>query len=228
LAIHFLKGKAEMSQKQDENHNIEALSAKAPSSNRGLDALMRELKGQKYPPVHLWNPDFCGDMDMRIARDGQWYYMGTPIGRPEMVHLFSTVLRYDQDTTEDNNENSIDYKSGKYFLITPVEKLGIIVEDAPFLAITMDVSGSGKDQIISFRTQTDDLIVVSDANPIMVEIDKETLEPSPYVLVRDHLRALINRPLFYDLVEMAVEEKNEDKTQLGVWSSGVFFIIGEI
>jgi hypothetical protein len=217
-----------MSPKRDEKQNKASSSNVNNPVSKGLDALMQELKGQKYPPVHLWNPEFCGDMDMRIARDGQWYYMGTPIGRPEMVRLFSSVLRYDSQNGELGDGDEVDYHSGKYFLITPVEKLGITVDDAPFLAISMDVKGNGKDQVISFRTQTGDLVVASAAFPIMVEFDEETQEPSPYVLVRDNLRALINRPLFYDLVNGAQEVERDGKTQLGVWSSGQFFIIGEI
>lgn len=232
LAIQFLKGKGEMSQKQDENQKKGASGDKPQSNLKGLDALMRELKGQTYPPVHLWNPEFCGEMDMRIARNGQWYYMGTPIGRPEMVRLFSTVLRYDAPEIGPEDKKTIDYKSGQYFLVTPVEKLGIQVDDAPFLAITMEVKGEGKAQVVSFRTQTGDLIVASDNNPIMVEFDEKTLEPSPYVLVRDNLRALINRPLFYDMVNMAVEVKkmgsSDEKTKLAVWSSGTLFVIGDI
>ncbi|MCW5732076.1 MAG: DUF1285 domain-containing protein [Alphaproteobacteria bacterium] len=173
-------------------------------------ALIAALKGRRKPPVHLWTPDFCGDIDMRIARDGTWYYMGSPIGRPAMVQLFSSVLRLED---------------GKFFLVTPVEKLGIRVDDAPFVAVEMVVEGSGRGQTLSFRTNVEDAVSADASHPIRVSIDTETGEPSPYVMVRDGLEALIARPVFYDLVELAVEEAGEGGTRLGVWSGGRFFPI---
>lgn len=162
-------------------------------------------KGKGLPPVHLWNPDFCGDIDMRIARDGTWYYMGSPIGRKAMVRLFSTILRHDAD--------------GKFYLVTPVEKVGIEVDDAPFVAVEMEVEGQGPDQVLSFRTNVDDWVTADADHPIRVAIDPKTEEPSPYVLVRDRLEALIARAVFYDLVDLAEERDG----RLGVWSAGVFF-----
>lgn len=156
--------------------------------------------GKKLPPVHLWNPEFCGDIDMRIRRDGSWDYMGTPINRKRMVKLFSTILRRD-----DND----------YFLVTPVEKVGIRVDDAPFTVVEMEYQ---QDNII-FRTNVDDLIKVGKDHPIHVVIDEKTGEPSPYVRVRDRLDALISRNVYYQLAELAVEHEGA----YGVWSGDEFF-----
>lgn len=181
-----------------------------------LAEIFARLQDKKLPPVHLWNPDFCGDIDMRIARDGTWYYMGSPIGRKPMVKLFSTVLRQDED--------------GKTYLVTPVEKLGIIVDDAPFVAVEADIFEPGPDQAseqtIVFRTNVDEEVIAGPDNPIRVETDPETGEPSPYVLVRDRLWALINRPVFYQLVDAGEERLIDGERQLGIASRGTFFVIG--
>jgi len=161
-------------------------------------------------PVHLWNPDFCGDLDMRIARDGTWFYLGTPIGRMPLVKLFSSIIRKDGDD---------------YFLVTPVEKVGITVDDAPFVAIDFDVDGAGQDQKISFTTQVDDIAVAGPDNAIRVVRDAKTGEPSPYVLIRANLEALIDRKSFYRLVDIGVHSKFEDDDWFGVWSGGQFFPI---
>jgi hypothetical protein len=166
-------------------------------------------RARGLPPVHLWNPDFCGDIDMRIARDGTWFYMGTPIGRERLVRLFSTILRHDED--------------GKYYLVTPVEKVGIKVEDAPFLAVSMAVEGKGRDQVLTFTTSVGDSAAAGEEHPIRFVVDKATGEPAPYVHVRARLEALINRAVFYDLVELGTEETREGKSWFGVWSGGVFF-----
>lgn len=193
-------------------------SAKKTDSGPKADSLAAEARkhsqGGSLPPVHLWNPDFCGDIDMRIARDGTWFYMGTPIGRKPLVRLFSTILRHDDDE--------------KYYLITPVEKVGIQVDDAPFVAVAMEVSGQGRDQIVSFRTNVDDHVTLDGDHPLRVDYDSETLEPSPYILVRARLEALIARAVFYDLVEIAKQYEKDGKQQLGLWSSGIFFEIGSI
>ncbi|RIK92583.1 MAG: DUF1285 domain-containing protein [Proteobacteria bacterium] len=175
---------------------------------QSLAAAAKAAAGGGLPPVHKWNPPFCGDIDMRIARDGTWYYLGTPIGRKPMVRLFSTILRHDDD--------------GKYYLVTPVEKVGIRVDDAPFLAVEMEVAGEGREQTLTFRTNVDDYVSADAGHPIRVEIDHKTGEPAPYVLVRDRLEALIARAVFYDLVELAEEQGG----MLGVWSGGRFFPIG--
>ncbi|MEQ9518097.1 MAG: DUF1285 domain-containing protein [Parvibaculum sp.] len=166
-------------------------------------------KARGLPPVHLWHPPFCGDLDMRIKRDGSWHYLGSPIGRQRLVRLFSTVLRRDEDD--------------KYYLVTPVEKIGIIVDDVPFLGIAMHVEGRGRDQVLTFETSVGDRVTVDGDHPMRFEIDEESGEPSPYVLVRARLEALINRAVFYDLVELGVEEMVDDARWFGVWSSGCFY-----
>ena len=178
-----------------------------------LAEILSRLQDESLPPVHLWNPDFCGDIDMRLARDGTWFYMGTPIGRKRMVRLFSTVLRLDGD--------------GKYYLVTPVEKIGITVDDAPFVAVEANTFGEGEDQTIVFRTNVDDEVIAGPDNPIRVEIDPVTLEPSPYVMVRDGLEALIARSVFYQLVDLGVERQEDGHTVLGLWSGGHFFTVGK-
>ena len=176
-----------------------------------LDSLAAQLKDQAYPPVHKWDPPFCGDIDMRIARDGTWYYMGSPIARPAMVKLFSRVLRRDGD--------------GRIYLVTPAEKLGIQVDDAPFLVVEMESAGSGEDRALTFRTATDDVVVVDQDHPLWVEEDPHTGEPSPYIHVRNGLNGLINRAVFYDLAGLAIEEETGAGRKLGVWSNGSFFIL---
>lgn len=163
------------------------------------------------PPVHLWNPDFCGNIDMRIARDGTWYYQGTPIGRKAMVRLFSTIIRRDGDD---------------YFLVTPVEKVGIQVDDAPFVAVALQVEGVGEEQRLRFVTNVEDEVEAGPEHPIRVELDPATQEPAPYVHVRANLEALINRSVFYQLVELAVPREIGGCIWLGVWSNGQFFPIG--
>ncbi len=167
--------------------------------------------GKGLPPVHLWNPDFCGDIDMRIARDGTWFYQGTPIGRKAMVRLFSTIIRRDADD---------------YFLITPVEKVGIKVDDAPFVAVLLEVHGEGQSQVLCFTTNVDDVVEASAEHPLRVTIDPETQQPAPYVRVRSNLEALIHRNVFYQLVDLCVVHELEGQRWLGVWSHGEFFPIG--
>jgi len=155
---------------------------------------------------------FCGDIDMRIARDGTWYYLGSPIGRPAMVKLFATVLKRDAN--------------GEFWLETPAEKCRIQVEDAPFLAVEMRVRGGKNKQELEFRTNIDEIVIAGPDHPIRVDIDSATGEPSPYIMVRDGLEALIARAVFYDLVELAEERRVGDETILGVWSAGAFFPLG--
>ena len=186
------------------------MAGSAPGGLKGLAAAEAEgKKARGLPPVHLWNSDFCGDIDMRIARDGTWFYTGTPIGRPPMVRLFSTILRHDED--------------GKYYLVTPVEKVGIKVDDAPFLAVTMQATGSGREQVLGFTTSVGDDTIAGAEHPIRFEVDAATGEPAPYVHVRARLEALIARAVFYDLVELGREEMHQGKNWFGVWSSGIFF-----
>lgn len=178
-----------------------------------LESILKYIGGRKLPPVHAWNPANCGKIDIEIRRDGSWYYNGTPIGRKRLVKLFSTVLR------RDGND---------FFLVTPVEKLEIKVEDAPFLVVEALVEGEGNGRVFSFRTQTDDWVVAGRENPVRVDNNKRSGEPSPYVLVRDNLWALINRPVFYQLVELAEHQKRGEKEILGIWSQGEFFPLGEL
>ncbi|UCZ86586.1 DUF1285 domain-containing protein [Pseudomonas sp. L5B5] len=176
------------------------------------DLLAQIPKAEKgLPPVHSWNPDFCGDIDMRIARDGTWYYLGTPIGRKPMVKLFSTIIRRDGDD---------------YFLVTPVEKVGIKVDDAPFVAVTLEVQGQGEEQVLRFTTNVDELVCADSERPLRVVIDPRTQEPAPYIGVRHNLEALIHRNVFYQLVDLAQPHDIDGQRWLGVWSAGVFFPIG--
>jgi len=180
--------------------------APKPTADTLAAAAKAVKKGKVLPPVHLWNPPFCGDLDMRIARDGTWFYLGTPIGRKELVRLFSTILRKDAD---------------KYFLVTPVEKVGITVDDAPFVAVDFETNGTGTKQILQFETNVGDFTTASSENPIRVVRDAETGEPSPYVHVRAGLEALIDRKSFYRLVEIGAHHDE----WFGLWSSGTFFPI---
>lgn len=175
------------------------------------DDLARTLKGASKkgpPPVDKWNPPYCGDLDIRIARNGQWFYLGSPIGRMPLVKLFASVIRKDGD---------------RYFLVTPVEKIGITVEDAPFVAVDFDAEGEGRGQVLTFRTNVDDEAVAGPDHPIRVERDPETGEPSPYVHIRRNLEALIDRKSYYRLVEIGEVEEVEGEEMFGLWSSGEFF-----
>lgn len=154
----------------------------------------------------------CGDIDMRIARDGTWFYHGSPIGRKPLVKLFAGVLRRDA--------------AGDYWLETPAEKARIRVDDAPFTAVEMLVQGTGTDRCLRFRTNVDDIVTLDDDHPLRVAIDVETGAPAPYLKVRDGLEALIVRAVFYDLVALGDEVAGADGQILGVWSSGRFFALG--
>jgi hypothetical protein len=183
---------------------MSARSVTSPSPEGIAASARAAVKGRGLPPVHLWNPPFCGDLDMRIARDGTWFYLGTPIGRPELVRLFSTILRKDGDN---------------YFLVTPVEKVGITVDDAPFVAVDVEAAGQGRDQVLRFETNVGDHVSAGPEHPIRVERDPETGEPAPYVLVRANLEALIDRKSFYRLVEIGARFEG----WFGLWSGGTFF-----
>jgi len=172
-----------------------------------LAAAAKAAKGKGLPPIHLWNPAFCGDIDMRIARDGTWFYLGTPIGRAPLVKLFSSILKLED---------------GKYYLVTPVEKVGITVDDAPLLAVDFDATGSGPDQSLTFTTKTDDITIAGPDHPIRVERAKNG-EPSPYVLIRSNLWALIDRKSFYRLVELGCHADHHGDSWFGLWSGGQFF-----
>ena len=173
-------------------------------SAEGIAASIRATGARGLPPVHLWNPPFCGDLDIRIARDGTWFYLGTPIGRFELVRLFSSILKKEGD---------------RYFLVSPVEKVGITVDDAPFVAVDFEASGTGDAQVLRFVTHVGDSAVAGPDHPIRVERDPETGEPSPYVMIRAGLEALIDRKSFYRLVELGAHHDG----WFGLWSSGRFF-----
>jgi hypothetical protein len=159
-------------------------------------------------------PQFCGDVDIRIARDGTWFYHGSPIGRKPLVKLFASVLRRGAD--------------GGYWLITPVEQCRIKVDDAPFTAVEMSVEGEGRNRLLTFRTNVDENVNAGPDHPIRVVTNPVSGEPSPYIYVRDGLEALIVRAVFYDLVELGVEESQPDGSRIfGVWSGGTFFALGD-
>ncbi len=166
------------------------------------------VKSRGPAPVHLWNPPHCGDLDMRIASDGTWFHEGSPITRPAMVKMFSNILRKDGDD---------------YMLVTPVEKVGITVEDAPFITEDFEVSGDGNTQVLTFETHVGDFAAAGPDNPIRVVIDPDTDEPAPYVTVRANLEARITRKAFYRLVELASHQDINGQSMFGVMSSGVFF-----
>lgn len=169
------------------------------------------LQRREPAPVHLWNPELSGEMDMHITRDGTWYHEGDPIERKALAQLFAGILRFDDD--------------GRYYLVTPVERWAIKVDDVPFVATRLQVEGEGQQQRLTFTTNLEDEVVVDAEHPIRVEVDSDTQEPSPYVRLRDNLEALISRNLFYELAERAVEHRVDGKVRLGVWSKGEFFPI---
>jgi hypothetical protein len=175
----------------------------------GLEGVAQAAKaaGERgLPPVHLWHPEHCGEIDIRIRKDGVWFHEGTPIGREALVRLFSTVLRLDPDG---------------YHLVTPVEKMRITVEDAPFIAVRVDREG----ETLKFLTNVGDVVEAGPENIIRVETDPETGEPRPYLHVRRGLEALIARPVFYELAEMAQPRDTADGSVFGVSSNGAWFPI---
>ena len=175
----------------------------------GLEALIKAQAGKGPAPVEKWNPPYCGDIGMRIRSDGMWLYQGSPIGRMPLVKLFASVLRKDED--------------GKHYLVTPAEKVDVTVDDAPFLAVEMQVAGSGRDQKLTFRTNVDDIVEAGSDHPIRFEVERGSEGLKPYLIVRGRLEALVTRALYYDLVELTVEEARSGDRQLGIWSSSKFF-----
>ena len=179
-----------------------------------LASRQRELAaGRKPPPVDKWNPAHCGEIDIRIARDGTWFHDGRPIARRELVRLPSTILRREPD--------------GHCYLVTPAEKMRIAVEDAPFLVVLPDVCGSGRDQQLAFITNVGDETIADSENRIRVNL-RANEEPAPYVHVRRGLEARISRNVFYQLAQLAVPGEDASVGGLGVWSSGVFFPLGSV
>jgi hypothetical protein len=191
------------------------MAKQGQSMNQGLDRLTAAAQGaaaQKgLPPVHLWNPPFCGDLDMRIAGDGSWYYMGTPIGRPALVRLFSTILKRED---------------GKYFLVTPVEKVGIRVDDAPFMAVEMRRSAGAQGPLMQFRTNVDDWVDCDGAHRLRFE-PGEADGLMPYLHVRADLWAKLTRPLYYELVDIGEERMIDGQMMFGVESGGEFFAMAD-
>lgn len=176
-------------------------------SGLSLAEIARLAEEAKLPPVESWNPSHCGDSEMRIARDGTWFHQGSPIGRPAMVKLFSTILRREPD--------------GGYVLVTPVEKLDIEVEDAPFVAVELKSDGTGEARRLAFRLNTGDLIVAGPDHPLRFESKPDG--PHPYLRVRKGLEALVARSVYYELANLALEEAADPP---GLWSDGAFFAIG--
>lgn len=183
----------------------------APSSLDSLLASARQAGGRGPAPVHLWNPAYCGEIDMRIARDGTWFYGGTPIGRPALVKLFASVLRRDPE---------------RFVLVTPVERVGIAVEDAPFLAVEMAASEAEGVPLLTFRTNVDDVVAAGPDHPLRFEREP-TGGLRPYLLVRGGLEARLTRTLFYDLVERGEEREVDGRALFGVASGGSFFPMAE-
>jgi uncharacterized protein len=179
---------------------LEGIAASLPRENRGL------------LPVERWNPPFCGDIDMRIAADGTWFYQKTPIGRPALVKLFASVLKREGD---------------KYFLVTPVEKVGLIVEEVPFLAVELKVEQDARRQVLNFRTNVDDWVTAGPGHALRFEPQPANGGLKPYLHVRRELWAKVTRSLFYDLVELGEERDVGGKAMFGVCSSGEFFAMAE-
>lgn len=167
-----------------------------------LAEIARLAEERRLPPVDKWNPDHCGDSEMRIARDGTWYHQGSPIGRPAMVRLFSTILRREAD--------------GGYVLVTPVEKLDIAVDDAPFVAVEV----KAEDDALAFRLNTGDIVLAGSDHPLRFAPTEDG--PHLYLHVRSGLEALVARPVWYELADLAI-----DQDPPGLWSRGAFFAIGE-
>jgi hypothetical protein len=172
----------------------------------GLEALLRARGGKGPAPVETWNPPYCGDIGMAIRSDGVWLYQGSPIGRAPLVKLFAGVLRKDAD--------------GRHYLVTPAEKVDVAVDDAPFLAVEMEVRGEGRAQSLIFRTNVDDIVTAGPDHPVRFVVEPGSGGLKPYLLVRGRLEALVTRALYYDLVELAVAEADHG---LGLWSGGAFF-----
>lgn len=183
-------------------------------SQFSLQDLLNALKDTEASerPVEKWNPPHCGEMDMVIKADGTWWHEGSRITRQGLISLFASILRKDED--------------GVTYLVTPIEKIAIKVERAPFLATRVDAKGEGEEQRLFFTTNLDEVVEAGPEHPLRVETDSETLEPSPFITVRGRLEATLNRPVFYELVDLAVTRHTQKGEELGVWASGCFFPLG--
>ena len=183
----------------------------AKAGQTGLEAITGALSrasGKGPPPVERWNPPFCGDLDMRIGADGTWFYLKTPIGRPALVKLFASVLKREGD---------------KYFLVTPVEKCGIQVDDVPFLAVELKTGQSVGGRVLNFRTNVDDWVECGPEHPLRFEPESGTGGLKPYLHVRRDLWAKVTRSLFFDLVDLGEERDVGGAAMFGVMSKGAFF-----
>ncbi|MGP9812360.1 DUF1285 domain-containing protein [Rhodopseudomonas sp. NSM] len=195
------------------------MAKQGQSANRSLDGLTEAAReaagkaatGKGLPPVHLWNPPFCGDLDMRIASDGTWFYLGTPIGRPALVRLFSTILKRED---------------GKHFLVTPVEKVGIKVDDAPFLAVEMAKDEDARGRLLRFRTNVDDWVACDADHRLRFEAAEDG-GMVPYLHVRADLWAKVTRALYYDLVDIGEERVVDGHPKFGIASGGAFFAMAD-
>jgi hypothetical protein len=174
----------------------------------GLAGTVKTASRKGPPPVHLWNPAYCGEIDMRIAADGTWFYQGTPIGRPALVKLFASILKREGE---------------KYFLVTPVEKCGILVEDAPFMAVELRVDDGGARRQLCFRTNVDDCVVCGPGHPLRFDEDAATGGLKPYIHVRSDLWAKVTRAVFYDLVDLGEAREIAGIRMFGVTSAGQFY-----
>ena len=182
---------------------------------KGLETIYEFSKKEKnsLPPVDKWNPEFCGDIDMKIMKNGKWFYMGTEIKRPAMVKLFSGILRLDSDNC--------------YYLVTPVEKVRISVEDAPFIATSLISENKDNINHLYFITNVNEKILLTKNNPLEIKINNITEEPSPYIFVRKNLKALISRSVFYELIELATKKNIDGKDCLVLASAGEVFKLYE-
>jgi uncharacterized protein len=188
-------------------------SAQADTGGDALSRLLAAAGKQKgKPPVEKWNPPYCGEIGMKIVADGTWFYQGSPIGRHALVKLFSTILRKDPNG---------------HVLVTPVERIGIEVEDAPFLAVEMAVEGEGRERVLSFRTNVDDLVTVGPENEFRFERDGHD-GVKPYIRVRGDLWALVTRPLMFDLIEMGEERVVDGRAVFGLDAGGLFHVIAHV
>ncbi|MBI4274084.1 MAG: DUF1285 domain-containing protein [Rhizobiales bacterium] len=176
----------------------------------GILGAARQEGRRGPPPVHLWNPPYCGDLDMRIAADGTWYYLKTPIGRPALVKLFASVLKREGD---------------KHFLVTPVEKVGIVVDDAPFVAVEMKAEDCAGERVLHFRTNVDEWIACGPGHVLRFDPEPKTGGLKPYLHVRRELWAKVTRALFYDLVALGEERDIEGERMFGIASGGEFFVM---
>jgi uncharacterized protein len=183
------------------------MTTHTPPHLGSLEALLRDASDRGRLPVEHWDPPYCGDIGLKIARDGIWFYQGSPIGRMPMVKLFASVLRRDADQ--------------KHYLVTPVEKVDVEVEDAPFLAVEMEIKGRGQEQTLIFRTNVDDVVECGSGNPMRFQVQPGSGGLKPYVLVRGRLEALVTRAVYYDLIELAVPGGPSNSN--GIWSGGAFF-----